>query len=141
MLPDLHTNFSRGRSGGLVFPSLSLVILACNFLFLCVLVSLSGFGIRVMVALWNEFGNFPSSVTFCISSPSLFTGKFQLESPQIYSHIFSFLLFIWDPIIQILVCLMLSQRSLRLHPLSEMSRFGLQCVVLFLSCLSWLCSA
>ena len=23
MLPDLHTNFSRGRSGGLVFPSLS----------------------------------------------------------------------------------------------------------------------
>ena len=22
MLPDLHTNFSRGRSGGLVFPSL-----------------------------------------------------------------------------------------------------------------------
>ena len=23
MLPDLHTDFSRGRSGGLVFPSLS----------------------------------------------------------------------------------------------------------------------
>ena len=23
MLPDLHTGFSRGRSGGLVFPSLS----------------------------------------------------------------------------------------------------------------------
>src|SRR5574341_2243278 len=23
LLPDLHTNFSRGRSGGLVFPSLS----------------------------------------------------------------------------------------------------------------------
>ena len=26
MLPDLHTNFSRGRSGGLVFPSLSWII-------------------------------------------------------------------------------------------------------------------
>ena len=29
MLPDLHTDFSRGRSGGLVFPSLSEFSTAC----------------------------------------------------------------------------------------------------------------
>ena len=35
------------------------MILACSFLF-CV-ASLSGFGIRVMVASWNEFGSLSSS--------------------------------------------------------------------------------
>ena len=40
----------------------SSVILACNFLF-CVS-SLSGFGIRVMVATQNEFGSLPSSSVF-----------------------------------------------------------------------------
>ena len=29
MLPDLHTDFSRGRSGGLVFPSLSELSTVC----------------------------------------------------------------------------------------------------------------
>ena len=40
----------------------SSVILACNFLF-CV-VSLSGFGTRVMVISQNEFGSVPSSAIF-----------------------------------------------------------------------------
>ena len=30
MLPDLHTNFSRGRSGGLVFPSLEEFSTVCD---------------------------------------------------------------------------------------------------------------
>ena len=35
---------------------------------LCVCVtSLSGFGIRVMVASWNEFGSVPPSAVFCKS--------------------------------------------------------------------------
>ena len=37
-------------------------ILACNFLFL--VVSLSGFGIRVTAASWNDFGSVPSSSIF-----------------------------------------------------------------------------
>ena len=40
----------------------SSVILACNFHFF--VASLSGFGSRVMVALWNEFGSFPFSAFF-----------------------------------------------------------------------------
>ena len=39
MLPDLHTNFSRGRSGGLVFPSLS------EFSKFIVIHTVKGFGI------------------------------------------------------------------------------------------------
>ena len=39
MLPDLHTDFSRGRSGGLVFPSLS------EFSQFIVIHTVKGFGI------------------------------------------------------------------------------------------------
>ena len=38
------------------------MILACSFLFF--VASLSGFGIRVMVASQNEFGSLPSSAIF-----------------------------------------------------------------------------
>ena len=47
------------------------MILACNFLCVCVCgggVSLSGFGIRLMVASLNEFGNILSSAIFEIVS-------------------------------------------------------------------------
>ena len=39
MLPDLHTDFSRGKSGGLVFPSLS------EFSTVVVIHTVKGFGI------------------------------------------------------------------------------------------------
>ena len=39
MLPDLHTNFSKGRSGGLVFPLLS------EFSLVYVIYTVNGFGV------------------------------------------------------------------------------------------------
>ena len=48
------------------------MILVCNFFFV---VSLSGFGIRVMVASQNEFGSVPSSAIFWKSLRSMGVGS------------------------------------------------------------------
>ena len=56
------------------------MILACSFLFF--VASLSGFGIRVMVASKNEFGSLPSSAIFWKS-----LSKIGVSSKQVYFDI------------------------------------------------------
>ena len=72
MLPDLHTGFSRGRSGGLVFPSLK------NFPQFIVIHTVSGFGIvnKAEIDVFLEFSclfNGPTDVGNLISGSSAFS--------------------------------------------------------------------
>ena len=71
LLPDLHTDFSRGRSGGLVFPSLS------EFSLFIVIHTVKGFGIvnKAEVDAFMEiscFFNDPSDVGKLVSGSSAF---------------------------------------------------------------------
>ena len=72
MLPDLHTGFSRGRSGGLVFPSLK------NFPEFVVIHTVKGFGIvskaevDVFLDLSCSFDD-PTDVGSLISGSSAFS--------------------------------------------------------------------
>ena len=71
LLPDLHTDFSRGRSGGLVFPSLS------EFLQFIVIHTVKGFGIvnKAEIDVFLELSCFfhdPTDVGNLISSSSAF---------------------------------------------------------------------
>ena len=72
MLPDLHTDFSRGRSGGLVFPSLS------EFSTIVVIHTVKGFGIvnKTEVDIFLELSYFiddPTDVGNLISGSSAFS--------------------------------------------------------------------
>ena len=83
MLPDLHTDFSRGRSGGLVFPSLS------EFPQFIVIHTVKGFD-RVNKAEIDIFLLFycffydPTNVGNLISGSSAFS-NFQLEHLEVHS--------------------------------------------------------
>ena len=50
-----------------IFASMFISDIGLQFSFFVCVVSLSGFGSRVMVVLWNEFGSLPSSANFCKS--------------------------------------------------------------------------
>ena len=70
LLPDLHTDFSRGRSGGLVFPSLEE--------FPIVIHRVKGFGIvnKAEIDVFLEFSCFfddPTDVVNLISGSSAFS--------------------------------------------------------------------
>ena len=72
MLPDLHTDFSRGRSGGLVFPSLS------EFSQFIVIHTVKGFGIvnKVEIDVFLELSCFfhdPADVGNLVSGSSAFS--------------------------------------------------------------------
>ena len=72
MLPDLHTDFSRGRSGGLVFPSLS------EFSTVCCDPHVEGFGVvdKAEVDVFLELSCFfddPVDVGNLISGSSAFS--------------------------------------------------------------------
>ena len=72
MLPDLHTNFSRGRSGGLVFPTLS------EFSTVIVIHTVKGFGIvnKAEIDVFLELSCFfhdPADVGNLISGSSAFS--------------------------------------------------------------------
>ena len=72
MLPDLHTGFSRGRSGGLVFPSLE------DFPQFIVIHTVKGFGIvsKAEVDVFLELSCFfddPADVGNLISGSSAFS--------------------------------------------------------------------
>ena len=72
MLPDLHTGFSRDRSGGLVFPSLS------EFSTVYVIHTVKGFGIvnKAEIDVFLElscFSNDPAAVGNLISGSSAFS--------------------------------------------------------------------
>ena len=72
MLPDLHVGFSRGRSGGLVFPSLS------EFSTVIVIHTVKGFGIvnKAEVDVFLELSRFfddPTDVGDLISGSSAFS--------------------------------------------------------------------
>ena len=72
MLPDLHTDFSRGRSGGLVFPSLS------EFSQFVVIHTVKGFGIvnKAEINVFLELSCFfddPEDVGNLISGSSAFS--------------------------------------------------------------------
>ena len=72
MLPDLHTGFSRGRSGGLVFPSLE------DFPQFIVIHTVKGFGIvsKAEVDVFLELSCFfddPAEVGNLISGSSAFS--------------------------------------------------------------------
>ena len=74
MLPDLHTNFSRGRSGGVVFPSLS------EFSTVYVIRTVKGFGIvnKAEIVVLLEFFCFvddPADVGNLISGSSAFSNN------------------------------------------------------------------
>ena len=71
MLPDLHTGFSRGRSGGLVFPSLSEFSTVCGD-------PHKGFGIvnKAEIDVFLElfcFLDYPADVGNLISGSSAFS--------------------------------------------------------------------
>ena len=73
LLLDLHTDFSGGRSGGLVFPSL-----LKNFLQLVVIHTVKGFGIfnKAKVGVFLEHSSFfydPADVGNLISGSSAFS--------------------------------------------------------------------
>ena len=85
MLPDLHTNFSRGRSGGLVFPSLS------EFSTVVVIHTVKGFGIvnKEEIDVFLELSCFfhdPSDVGNLISGSSAFS-KTSLNIRKFTVHI------------------------------------------------------
>ena len=72
MLPDLHTDFSRGRSGGLVFPSLE------EFSTVCCDPQVKGFGIvnKAEIDVFLElscFFDYPTDVGNLISGSSAFS--------------------------------------------------------------------
>ena len=72
MLPDLHIGFSRGRSGGLVFPSLS------EFSQFIVIHTVTGFGIvnKAEIDVFLELSCFfddPADVGNLISGSSAFS--------------------------------------------------------------------
>ena len=72
LLPDLHTDFSRGRSGGLVFPSLS------EFLQFIVIHTVKGIGIvnKAEIDVFLELSCFfydPADVGNLISGSSAFS--------------------------------------------------------------------
>ena len=72
LFPDLHTGFSRGRSGGLVFPSLS------EFLQFIVIHTVKGFGIvnQAEIDVFLELSCFfddPTDIGHLISGPSAFS--------------------------------------------------------------------
>ena len=86
MLPDLHTGFSRGRSGGLVFPSLRIF----HSLFV-VIRTVKGFGIvnKAEIYVFLELSCFfddPSDVgnltsgSFAFSKTSLNIWKFMVHA-------------------------------------------------------------
>ena len=85
MLPDLHTNFSRGRSGGLVFPSLSeFSTVYCDH-------TVKGFGIgnKAEIDVFLElsfFFNDPVDVGNLISGSSAFS-KTSLNSWNFTVHV------------------------------------------------------
>ena len=71
MLPDLHTGFSRGRSGGLVFPSLEEFSVYCD-------PQVKGFGIvnKAEIDVFLELSSFfndPTAVGNLISGSSAFS--------------------------------------------------------------------
>ena len=72
MLPDLHTDFSRGRSGGLVFPFLE------EFSRVCLVHTVKGFGIvkkaeiDVFLELYRFFDD-PTDLGNLISGSSAFS--------------------------------------------------------------------
>ena len=72
MLPDLHTDYSRGRSGGLVFPSLE------NFPQFIVIHTVKGFGIvnKAEIDVFLELSCFfddPMDIGNLISGSSAFS--------------------------------------------------------------------
>ena len=84
LLPDLHTNFSRGRSGGLVFPSLS------EFSFI-VIHTVKGFGIvnKAEINVFLElscFFDYPADVGNLISGSSAFF-KYTLNIWKFMVHV------------------------------------------------------
>ena len=85
MLPDLHTDFSRGRSGGLVFPFLS------EFSQFIVIHTVKGFGIvnKAEVDVFLELSCFfhdPADVGNLISGSSAFS-KTSLNIGKLTVHI------------------------------------------------------
>ena len=85
LLPDLHTNFSRGRSGGLVFPSLS------EFPQFIVIHTVKGFGIvnKAEIDVFLELSCFfhdPADVGNLISGSSAFS-KTSLNIRKFMVHI------------------------------------------------------
>ena len=85
MLPDLHTDFSRGRSGGLIFPSLS------EFSKFVVIHTVKGFGIvnKAEVDVFLELSCFfddPVDVGNLISGSSAFS-KSSLNIWKLMVHI------------------------------------------------------
>ena len=85
MLPDLHTDFSGGRSGGLVFPSLEeLPIVCCD-------PQVKGFGIvnKAEVDVFLEFSCFfydPTDVGNLVSGSSAFS-KSTLNTWKLMVHV------------------------------------------------------
>ena len=72
MLPDLHTGFSRGRSGGLIFPSLE------EFSTVCCDPHSQGFGVvnKAEIDVFLELSHFfddPANVDNLISGSSAFS--------------------------------------------------------------------
>ena len=85
MLPDLHTGFSRGRSGGLVVPSFQ------NFLQFIVIHTVKGFGIvnKAEIDVFLElscFFHYPAGVGNLISGSSAFS-KTSLNIRKFTVHI------------------------------------------------------
>ena len=85
LLPDLHIGFSRGRSGGLVFPSLSEFSTACGD------PTVKGFGIinEVKIDVFLElscFFNGPTNVSNLTSGSSLFS-KSSLNIWKFSAHV------------------------------------------------------
>ena len=85
LLPDLHIGFSRGRSGGLVFPSLS------EFLQFLVIHTVKGFGIisKAEIDVFLELSCFfhdPEDVGNLISSSSAFS-KTSLNVREFTVHV------------------------------------------------------
>ena len=85
MLPDLHTGFSRGRSGGLIFPSLE------EFPRFTVIHTVKGFGIvnKAEIDVFLElscFFNDPADVDNLISGSSAFS-KTNLNISKFMVHV------------------------------------------------------
>ena len=85
MLPDLHTGFSRGRSGGLIFPSLE------EFSTVCCDPHSQGFGVvnKAEIDVFLELSHFfddPANVDNLISGSSAFS-KTSLNIWKLTVHI------------------------------------------------------
>ena len=88
LLSDLHTDFSTGRSGGLVFPSLS------GFSKFIVIHTVKGFGIvnKVEIAVFLElsrFVNYPEDAGNLISDSSAFSKTSCTSGSSLFTYCWS----------------------------------------------------